>query len=580
MAQTSLLKIMALRHDPRAVPIAGALAIGTALLPTATALSQEYVLGSADVIALDQPRIVFGITDEFAPGGPDVLGPLGTNTALLDTGANGVLLVAGSYAVGEDYGYPLYSFDYDGSGTIDSNEHTAQYAELGVAGATLLDVHDAQGLRILDSSGEELLIGTDLRTFGSEDLNFPGLDAIVGMPAMAGRVVDIDLRSLQDPLNFDFLSTIFYDDISEVAFESATSFNVPLRIIPPEHTDTTLPESLRPTFSGLPAIDGVDLRHTGGSNSGGQTLEATDYSFLVDTGGQLSIFSEDIATDLGIDFLQTLANGGDVIDYIEVGGIGGSALMPIVNIDRLAFPTTDGIDLILTDLQVGILNIGGAPFDAVFGMNMLTSGYLDLLLPTGGGGVLTSGDDPSLVADFLPDGDFPVWFTVQEMIQDGVIGVSFEELSALAAQGLITNDFDDLLQVYTDLYNLEQELGLTPEEPTGPVFDKIVFDFTATDGTALMRLDLHTLKQMGDANGDGMVDEDDLAIVNINFGAFGDEADGDLNGDGIVNDEDLTLVLRNFGQSLPSATDVPEPGSALLLGLGLLCLTQRRKCAK
>lgn len=48
-----------------------------------------------------------------------------------------------------------------------------------------------------------------------------------------------------------------------------------------------------------------------------------------------------------------------------------------------------------------------------------------------------------------------------------------------------------------------------------------------------------------DVNGDGCVDDTDLAIVLQNFGL--ECAIGDINGDGIVDDEDLAIVLEDFG---------------------------------
>lgn len=49
----------------------------------------------------------------------------------------------------------------------------------------------------------------------------------------------------------------------------------------------------------------------------------------------------------------------------------------------------------------------------------------------------------------------------------------------------------------------------------------------------------------GDANGDGVVDLDDLNLILSSFGLQG--SDGDLNDDGLINLDDLNILLQNFG---------------------------------
>lgn len=51
----------------------------------------------------------------------------------------------------------------------------------------------------------------------------------------------------------------------------------------------------------------------------------------------------------------------------------------------------------------------------------------------------------------------------------------------------------------------------------------------------------------GDINGDGMVDDIDLAIVLSTFGT--NDPRGDVNADGVVDDTDLAIVLADFGLS-------------------------------
>jgi len=87
----------------------------------------------------------------------------------------------------------------------------------------------------------------------------------------------------------------------------------------------------------------------------------------------------------------------------------------------------------------------------------------------------------------------------------------------------------------------------------------------------------------GDANGDGVVDIDDLNAVRNHFGT----GDGtDLSGlpgdtvpfDGLVNADDLHAVRNHFGAGAPAgAQSVPEPSSLLLSFFGATGLLLARK---
>ena len=84
---------------------------------------------------------------------------------------------------------------------------------------------------------------------------------------------------------------------------------------------------------------------------------------------------------------------------------------------------------------------------------------------------------------------------------------------------------------------------------------------------------------VGDANGDGMVDNDDAVILAANWHKNGGAtwAQGDFNSDGNIDDVDATLLAVNWSMisSATAGTSVPEPGVFMLLACGLLILICR-----
>jgi hypothetical protein len=89
-------------------------------------------------------------------------------------------------------------------------------------------------------------------------------------------------------------------------------------------------------------------------------------------------------------------------------------------------------------------------------------------------------------------------------------------------------------------------------------------------------------RQLGDTNGDGLVDIDDLNAVRNNFGAAG-AADGSLAGDafpfdGLVNIDDLNAVRNNFG--VGAAAPEPSALAMTLLALALFATRGPRRTAK
>ncbi len=82
---------------------------------------------------------------------------------------------------------------------------------------------------------------------------------------------------------------------------------------------------------------------------------------------------------------------------------------------------------------------------------------------------------------------------------------------------------------------------------------------------------------MGDANGDRLVDDNDLSLLLANWGKDADWAHGEFSGVAPVDDNDLSLLLANWTGSGSAGLVVPEPASLALLGLGALAVLRLRR---
>lgn len=81
----------------------------------------------------------------------------------------------------------------------------------------------------------------------------------------------------------------------------------------------------------------------------------------------------------------------------------------------------------------------------------------------------------------------------------------------------------------------------------------------------------------GDANGDGVVGDDDYALWFAAFGQTGDNLPADFNSNGVVDVADYTVWRDNYDEPAPAA--VPEP-TALAMGvLAWLAVDIRRRCS-
>src|SRR5665647_2643156 len=106
------------------------LLVGAGLV-CSSVFAADVNLGVADVMALDQPRVVFTLT---LPGTDTEVGPNYDNIGFLDTGANGLLLSAGAY---DQETNPQKPF----TPALRSDGTPVVYYESGVAGYEELTVY-------------------------------------------------------------------------------------------------------------------------------------------------------------------------------------------------------------------------------------------------------------------------------------------------------------------------------------------------------------------------------------------------------------------------------------------------------
>ena len=84
----------------------------------------------------------------------------------------------------------------------------------------------------------------------------------------------------------------------------------------------------------------------------------------------------------------------------------------------------------------------------------------------------------------------------------------------------------------------------------------------------------------GDSNLDGHVNAEDLALLTANFGATGGWADGNVNTDLLVDGTDLAIMMGNQGFGPPpEAAEAPEPATLGVLAVGAAALLKRRRAA-
>lgn len=321
-------------------------------------------MGVKDDFAFDQPAISIELFADGGGGsslGPDGGGFFGLiNRFLLDTGATSIIAMN------------------DAESNLRSNGYLTENTvfEQGVAGFSELDVSASYIVELTDEGGATYSIGST-RIMSGQFPDLFGVNGVVGMPGMVGRVVSIDETVWKD------INDIFDIVPLDVRVSSALPAGGGHRYSVPVKAKRFDVEGEPP----LPASSPIPLLNMSVGYSG---LNASG-TFALDTGAAISFISTKIAGQIGLDSNGDGELGSGDEQYegtLPIGGIGGTIDAPLFLIDRFSVPTEQGVDLVWNlEGLLSVLVVDIHPdLDGVLGADLLTSGWFNLEDIFGGGG--------------------------------------------------------------------------------------------------------------------------------------------------------------------------------------------------
>jgi hypothetical protein len=128
-----------------------------------------------------------------------------------------------------------------------------------------------------------------------------------------------------------------------------------------------------PVLAYNPVIDNITIERDGNSSTG---------NWLFDTGGSVSVISNDQAMTLGL----VDEEGEPLVEpdfYVSIGGVGGEVNLPGFIIDKLSVPTLSGFNLVFLNARVCVQDIGVWDedtgdftfLDGVFGSNFICASF-------------------------------------------------------------------------------------------------------------------------------------------------------------------------------------------------------------
>jgi len=484
-----------------AVAVLGSLAL-TAFFGPSSAARSFINLGPKDDFAFDQPAITIEVFEQTGSGNNVVkgssLGPSGggfftTNSFILDTGATSIIAFSEPEHELRDNGYVT--------------ENTV--LEQGVSGFEELDVSKPYYLEFTDSSPSVFALpSTRIMSSATVGDSLFGVNGIVGMPAMAGRVVTLDTSvwaDIEDILDLVPMNTLIS---SSLAASAGHRYSAPITA----RTFDVIGDPPLPTSAPISMLT---------MSVGADNKDATG-SFILDTGAAISFISTEMALALGLD-----SNHDGVLNEsdersggtLPIGGIGGEIEAPIFAIDRMTVPTEQGVDLVWNNEQltsVAIVDLGQG-IDGVLGADLMTSGWFSFALEEEGSGA-ESGPGPIQQLHF----DF------RQFTGDGSVGKIYFDLT----------DSFDVIQA-------------------GPSAGDFNLDGTvdAADYTVWRDTLGSTRLLNADGNGNNIVDAADYSVWHNHFGDQSGSIPGDYNHNGAVDAADYSLWRDTLGSTTNLAAD-------------------------
>jgi hypothetical protein len=149
--------------------------------------------------------------------------------------------------------------------------------------------------------------------------------------------------------------------------------------------------------------------------------------------------------------------------------------------------------------------------------------------------------------------------------------VAMTDVTNDAATGLSNSE----LTYFSTQTPIIQSVDASASQPIGILFTTIGAGGFLDMDNVMLRASL-----IGDANGDGAINFQDLLILAQHYGQSGGLSDGDFNADGSVGFDDLLLLAQHYGQTdtatAARTTAVPEPTLLPLLFIATWPLLRRR----